>query len=329
MRAMIAVGAAAVALTGAGPAAAAPLAEFSFGFETAAPATATGLRFHVIYRDPENPEGKAPALKEAAFALPPGTRVDNDAVPKCAATDEQFRARGRDACPADTRIGDGHLVATTGAPGDPVRGDVTVFNGDGQIIELVTFAGTNQTAGLDRLTVEGSTLRAHPPTTPGGPPDGKTTIREVKIAIPARGSLVTTPPSCPAGATWRALGTFLFEGHPETKVPATVGCGTPSPGSSVSPPSAAGGAAGPSPRPAATVVRVLPRRVRSGRTTRVRVAVTGPCAAGATVWIGLRRARTDAAGRVTMRVRIRRTAAVRVTRRGCPAARGRLMAVRR
>ena len=64
MRNMIAMGAAAVALTGAGagPATAAELAEFTFGFETARPATETGLRFHVVYRDPENPEGKAPVL---------------------------------------------------------------------------------------------------------------------------------------------------------------------------------------------------------------------------------------------------------------------------
>jgi hypothetical protein len=330
MRDMIAVGAAAVALTGAGAgaAAAAEPAEFRFGFETTRPATPTGLRLHVVYRDPENPEGKAPVLTAAAFALPDGTRIDNAAVPRCAATDEQFRARGRDACPPDTRIGEGKLVATTGTPGDPVTTDVTVFNGDGQLIELVTFEGTNTMAGLDRLTVEGSTLRAHPPATPGGPPDGRTSIREVRIAIPARGGLVTTPPSCPADRTWRGLGTFSFEGHPEAKVPATAPCGAPSNGSSVAPPPAGGDGAGPSVAPRRTVVRVLPRRVRSGRSTRVRVVVTGSCAAGATVRIGLRRARTDAAGRVTMRVRIRRSAAVRVTKRGCAPARGRLAARR-
>lgn len=323
MRDIIAVGAAALALgVGAGDAAGASPAEFAFGFTTDRAASPTGLRFHVVYRDPENPEGKAPALKAAAFALPEGTRIDNGTVPACTATDEAFRARGRDACPASSRIGDGKLVATTGTPGDPVRGDVTVFNGDGQIIELVTFEGTNQTAGLDRLTVEGSTLRAHPPATPGGPPDGRTTIREVRIAIPARGGLVTTPASCPADGLWRALGTFAFDGRPgETSVPATAACRAEAPGfAGVAAPAAA--------RPFERV-GLLPRRVRAGRTTRVRIVVSGACAGGAAVRIGAFRGRTDAAGHLTLRLRVRRTAVVVVSRRDCGTARGRLVARRR
>ena len=323
---MIAAGAAAVAagLLAPVPAAGAGPAEFDFKFTTDRVGATAGMNFHIVYRRPEDPEGKAPALKEAAFALPAGTRIDNGAVPKCTATDEEFRARGRDACPAEANIGDGSLVATTGTPGDPVRTDVTVFNGDGEIVELVTFEGTNTMAGLDRLTVEGSTLRAHPPATPGGPPDGRTTIREIRIAIAARRGLVTTPGSCPSGGAWRAVGTFAFEGYPETSVPSTTPCRGGAP-SAAPPPEVVPGAAGAAP---ALRVRVSPRRVRAGRRSRVRIVVSGPCASGATVRIGRSRARTDTRGRATLRVRIRRSAAVRVTRPGCRAVRARLRAIR-
>ncbi|CAA9525737.1 MAG: hypothetical protein AVDCRST_MAG85-3220 [uncultured Solirubrobacteraceae bacterium] len=331
MRGIIAVAAAGlVAGLGAPGAGAAELAEYGFTFSTDRPGAAAGLSLFVVYRDPTDPEGKAPALTKAAFGLPPGTRIDTRAVPRCTATDEELRARGRDACPSASRVGQGTLVATTGTPSDPVKADVTVFNGPDQLIELVTFEGTNQTAGFDRLTVEGSTLRAHPPTTPGGPPDGKTTIREVRIALAQRGALITSAP-CPDDAVWRGLGSFSFEGHPDTTVAASQACRPVAPeppgqqhveddlGPVVVP-------RGPGP---ALRVRVLPRRVRSGRRTRVRVLVTGRCARGATVRIALSKATTDRAGRATLRVRIRRSAAVRVTRPGCGSARGRLVARRR
>ena len=238
IRAVAAVAVALMGAPGAASAGTAGPAQFDFAFSTERAAAPSGLALHVVYREPKNPEGKAPALTKGAFALPAGTRIDNAAVPACTASDAELRARGRDACPAASRIGDGFLVATTGTPADPVRADVTVFNGRAEIIELVTFAGTNTTAGFDRLTVEGSTLRAHPPTTPGGPPDGKTTIREVRISIPARGALVRTPPSC-ADGTWRAVGTFGFEGYSgDVIVGHTVPCAAP-PAAAATPPRSA------------------------------------------------------------------------------------------
>jgi len=321
------IAAAGLALAGGHTALGAERAELRVAFTTDRPAATSGLSLHVVYRDPDDPEGKAPALTKAAFTLPHGTRIDNAAVPQCMATDEELRASGRDACPEESRIGGGTLVATAGSPADPVHTDVTVFNGPGQIIELVTFEGTNQTAGFDRLTVEGSTLRAHPPFTPGGPPDGRTTIREVKITIPPRGALVTTPPSCPG--RWQATGAFSFEGHPDTTVVAPMPCRREE-----APP--AGGAAGdpltgPAASPAPRIrLRVTPRRARRGRRTTIRVVVTGPpaCTAGATVRLRRARARTNTRGHATLRVRLRRSVTVRVTKRGCRPARARLRVIR-
>jgi hypothetical protein len=319
-------------LAGAPAAGAAGPADYAFSFSATRPATPTGIGIHVLYRNPDDPDGKAPQITKGEFALPPGTRIDTNALTQCTATDAELRARGRDACPEESRIGEGYLVATTGTPADPQRTDVTVFNGRNELIELVTFAGTNQTAGFDRLSVEGSTLKAHPPTTPGGPPDGRTTVREIRITIKASGRLFVTPSSCPGNALWRSVGTFGFDGYQgDVVVPATTRC-DPTAASTLGDPTDGratgdGGASSSRAASRALHVRVLPRRVRRGSRSRVRVVVTSAtpgCARGATVRIGRARARTDARGRATLRVRVRRTARVRVTKRGCGPGRARL-----
>jgi hypothetical protein len=164
----------------------------------------TGLEIAVRYMAPDDPDAKPPAITRAEFELPAGTALDLGAVPACTATDHELQLRGRDACPVGSRVGTGELVAITGfgAPIDPVHADVTIFNGRGELIELVTFAGTNVYAGSDRLTVEGTTLRANPPVVPGGPPDGRTAVREIRVSIPARTGAagrpyLTTPSACP------------------------------------------------------------------------------------------------------------------------------------
>ena len=69
------------------------------------------------------------------------------------------------------------------------------LNGADQIIEVVTVPGTQTVAGIDRLTVAGNVLSAHPPAIPGGPPDGRTAVKDIKLTIDHSG-YVTTPPEC-------------------------------------------------------------------------------------------------------------------------------------
>ena len=93
--------------------------------------------------------------RRGMFRLPAGTRIDTNAVAKCTATDEELRAQGRRRpAPRARKVGAGTLTAVTGfgPPADPVAGEVTVFNGDGQLIELVTVPDTDRSAGFDRLT---------------------------------------------------------------------------------------------------------------------------------------------------------------------------------
>ena len=292
------------ALAAASPAAADERAELDVGFTTAEPGAATGLTIVAEYKNPSDPDGKPPALVGAAFDLPPGTRVDTGALPQCRATDADIRARGRNACPPETKVAEGRLVAITGTPVDPFDGEAVFFNGDGEIIEIVLARGTDQSPGFDRITVDGSTLTAHPPATPGGPPDGRTAIRRVEMNAPARvvngRPYVTTPPDCPG--SWRAAGRFKFGDGGETTVFDALPCN-------------------PGTRPA-LAVRVAPVTVSAGRRARLRVRVTSSapgCAAGATVRLGRARATTDAGGRALLRKKLSRPAVVtvRASKPGC------------
>lgn len=229
MRAAVATTAAVLALGTAALAGETDRGKFHLGIGSAEPASATGLKFRVLYKHPDDPAAKPPPVTAATFRLPRGLRIDTEAVPRCAATDQEIRALGRDACPAATEIGTGRLLARTGIPGsDEVRTDVVAYNGDEQIIEVVFFEGTNAVAGIDRLTIERNVLTAHPPTTPGGPPDGRTAVQRIFLEVPLRigaggAPYVTTPRRCRSGR-WKASADYEFADGGETTVLSRTRC---------------------------------------------------------------------------------------------------------
>ena len=306
--------AAAIALAagGAGTATAAVVrGEFKLGIGTREPGTGTSLQLDILFRHPDDPERKPPALTAARFDLPAGTRFDTSAAPVCRASDEQFRAQGPGACPEGSRVGSGSFTAITGfgPPADPFVGDIVMINGGTELVELVLFRGTQQVAGLDRISIEGSSLVPHPPSTPGGPPDGRTVPREIHITLDRRGSFVTTPATCPAGG-WSYGARFQFaDGGSDTDL-RTAPCDRK-----------ATAAAQP-----AMSLAVSPRRVRRGRHHTMRFAVgsaDATCARGALVRFAGRRVRTDNRGRARMRVpfvKVKRHN-VRVSKPGCRSAR--------
>ena len=165
--------------------------------------------------------------------LPDGLRYDTTTVPECTASDTELQVLGADACPADTQLALGTFSAVTGLgpPVDPLPGDDHVFNGPNQIIEVITAPGTPLSPGFDRLTIQGTTVTAHPPAAPGGPPDGRTAIRSIAFKIPVRTagsrSLVTTPPDCPPEGHWTATGTFGFADGSSETVASPLPCAVP------------------------------------------------------------------------------------------------------
>jgi hypothetical protein len=314
--AMLAAGAALLPAGAAGGYAADSGSEYTLGLTARQPGAPTGIDLRVLYRNPNDPDGKPPPLEEVRLELPAGLRFDTAAVARCEASDDELRTLGRGACPQDSRVGRGSLTAETGFPGmAPVETDLTIFNGGDELIELVSFKGTDTTAGSDRLKIDGSTLTAHPPATQGGPPDGRTTVREIKFTIDERGSFVTTPPDCPASGKWSSRGTFTFVSYPTpvtalSETPCVVR-GQPARRGRMS--------LSVSPRVADAGERVRFRlRVRSGRSScrrRVRVRLAG------------RRARTGPAGVATITARFHRTGrrAAYAAKRGCRPARTRVL----
>jgi hypothetical protein len=267
------------------------LADFSVGLTSRTPASPTGITLHVLFHRADDPNAKPAALRTAVFQAPAGLRFDSAALPQCTASDAEIQAQGSSACPADTQLTVGRLTAITGfgPPADPIAGDDHVFNAPDQIIEVITAPGAPASPGFDRLTIDGSTLTAHPPTTPGGPPDGQTAIRSIDFAIPVRTngarSLITAPPSCPAGGRWTSTGHFGFaDGTSDTVATVT--------------PCTATAAAKRRLR-----VAVRPRRVSAGRRTRfhVRLRSADPsCVARARVHFAGRAVHTDSRGNATL-----------------------------
>ncbi|MFL5887134.1 MAG: hypothetical protein ACJ77M_18850 [Thermoleophilaceae bacterium] len=205
-------------------------ADFALGLTTRSPASPTGNAVHVFLRRADDPNAKPPALRSAMIHLPDGLRFDTTAVPQCTASDAEIQLLGTNACPSDSELTVGSFSAITGfgPPIDPLKGDDHVFNGRNEFIEIITAPGTPISPVVDHLTISGSTLTAHPPAAPGGPPDGQGAVRSLDFKVPARTagskSLITTPPECPTSKLWTTTATFGFADGSTSTVASTTQC---------------------------------------------------------------------------------------------------------
>jgi hypothetical protein len=203
-------------------------ASLTLRFTSTTPGASTGLHVDVRLGNPVGSDHKPLQLTGARIRLPRGTVIDTSSRPQCTAPDPVLQAAGTLGCPSESQVGTGSLAAETGvgAPVDPLVGDDTVFNGRDELIEIVTPPGAPApAAGVDHLTIKGSTLTAHPPTTPGGPPDYTTDIKRITFTIPAHGTYITTPSGCPSSGHWRTVATFMFADGTSNRVTADTPCG--------------------------------------------------------------------------------------------------------
>jgi hypothetical protein len=214
-------------------------ADFALGFSTKSRGARAALTLHVVYKAPGDRDAKPSPIRKVVVRAPSGTRFHTGAVPKCEASDDELKAEGSGACPAESRIGTGKLTADTGfgPPIDPVAGDLTLFNAGTAIIEVVTAPGSDRVLGTDRLRILGSTLTGNPPATPGGPPDGETAVRQIDFTIERRTGYVTTPRACPRSRRWVATGTFGFKDGAEETLESRGACKRPKPMRRSAPPS--------------------------------------------------------------------------------------------
>ena len=216
-RGIAACAAALVAMAAAPAAWAGGQAEFAARLTGTAPGTPSGLSFHLLLLRAGDPNAKPPPLRSVVVAGPAGLRFDNAAAPQCTASDAEIHLFGAGACPADSQLTVGSFTGITGfgPPLDPFVGDDHVFNGPGQLIEIITEHGNpSLSPAADRLAISGSTLTAHPPAVPGAPPDGQASVRSIDFQIPVRTSsgraLITTPPACSPSGQWTTNATFDF-----------------------------------------------------------------------------------------------------------------------
>ena len=182
----------------------------------------TGEHFKFDYVNPEDPEGKPPAVEEVVTILPRGARYDASVPGSCTASDEELMLEGAAACPADSAIGGGVITVDTGVPGPGriVTADTEFFNNaedpEGEFIYLNTVRGSGARTVV-RADVDGRRTITTAPMLPGTPPDGgaiDTVDVEVANVIKTVDGVprgyITTPPRCPRSRTWFARVQFSY-----------------------------------------------------------------------------------------------------------------------
>lgn len=192
----------------------APRATVDISTTTKRPHSSGGFTYTATYHDAADPDADPPALRRIVIDGPRGTRSDTTVTTQCNATDQELKNQGESACPADSRIGSGWVDVRILGVGKS-RFDTTIFNGRGEQIELVKFAGGG--AGVARSEIHGGDVDGPVPTclTGGQPPEDcpsdQVTILSQSLSTepisvgkgPERRNYLTTPRRCPRTEFWR------------------------------------------------------------------------------------------------------------------------------
>lgn len=206
-------------------------------FTTDQPAAPTGLGFTGRYHAAGDENGNPPYMRRMTFTFPPGMRVDTSVPGRCTATDVELEARGPDACPADSRIGEGTAEGLFYAPlthsfvFDHYTHHVDVMNNADEQILLVQSEGWTVVRG--HLQPDGS-IEFNAPTCFPAPPSGdcaddyilqlasSTSIPE--FTRPDGRSYATTPATCPASGYWEATIAFWWADGTSDSVASQQAC---------------------------------------------------------------------------------------------------------
>jgi hypothetical protein len=185
-------------------------------FDQQRPGESTGSQLAIDYVNPSDTAAKPPAVQKVVVALADGATVDTSVPELCTASNGQLIASGPGACPAGSRVGSGELVLDSGTVG-PARlleNTVTLLNNTNELILVLDSKSEPSSRIVARGVIDGSTITTEVSPVPGGPPDGFTAIKRVRLALEARSAggrnYVTTPPSCPAGGSWTNRITFTY-----------------------------------------------------------------------------------------------------------------------
>jgi RTX calcium-binding nonapeptide repeat (4 copies) len=174
------------------------------------PGVPTALTFRVDYVNPDDPDGKPPAVRTVVETLAQGAHFDTSVPERCAASDAQLMLQGESACPPGSKVGTGYIRIDTGFP-EPnrfIEVDVVFLNNADQLIFLSTDRDTGARV-VARATIQGGRLTSSAPPLPGTPPDGGTIdVVQTQLDSISRNvggetrGYITTPPQCPPSRAW-------------------------------------------------------------------------------------------------------------------------------
>ena len=182
------------------------------------PSAPTAETFKFDYVNPDDPEGKPPAVERVVTKLPPGGRFDASVPGSCTASDAELMAQGAEACPADSLLGGGVVTVDTGLPGPAriVTADIVFANNaedpEGEFIYINTVRDGSLARTVIRADVQDSKTVTKAGMLPGTPPDGgaiDTVDLKVDSVRKGNKSYITTPPRCKPGG-WITRVRFFY-----------------------------------------------------------------------------------------------------------------------
>ena len=197
------------------------------------PGVPSALDFRADYVNPDDPDGKPPAVQTVIETFAADARYDTSVPAKCPASDSQLSSMGESACPPDSKVGGGFIQIDTGFP-EPNRFiavDVTFLNNTDEVIFLST-ARDYGTRVVSRAPIEGGRLTSYaPPALPGTPPDGgvidvvKTRFEKITREVDGvRRGYITTPSVCSASSEWTNTLSFTYRDGVTQSVASASAC---------------------------------------------------------------------------------------------------------
>jgi hypothetical protein len=222
-------------------------------FSAKKPKKSTGTTFSTSSIDEQNPNNKQPKrVTNFDITFPPGTKINNKAIPRCRATQNDFASAQNpdDACPKGSRIGrpgtkgDGGVKARLKFPGSAeINGEVFAYNANKGLLLFVNLSSANQTLLL-KPKFRGRRLLTTVPHTcvpPGTPANGCRdnqgnvseailTSFDLKTLPKSKGrgkkkkQLITTPGSCPSSGSWKFEANIKYGDGTSLKIPETSPC---------------------------------------------------------------------------------------------------------
>jgi hypothetical protein len=190
-------------------------ADYMQRFTTPVPGASAGTIVKILYKNPHDPRAKPIPVRREVFIFPAGTSFSGSVVPTCTASDLDVMLKGTAACPPESRIGGG--IGDTFMTGFPGAGETPLaLDGYDEGSGALLISGPKQLPlrFAAHARAKGRVVTVDIPRSPGGPPDGESSLRYVHNVFPARSAgrraYVRTPRTCPRSRLWTFTAQFIF-----------------------------------------------------------------------------------------------------------------------